>query len=245
MIEIQNLHKSFGSNAVLRGIDLTFNGQGITAILGPNGSGKTTLLKCFLGLTSYDSGTITFKNRDIAGQFMYRSEVSHLPQIACFPENLTAQDLIFMMKDLRGGETREDYFIELFGLRPELNKKMTNLSGGNKQKVNLLLSFMFDNPLLILDEPTSGLDPLAIINLKNHLREEKERGKLILVTTHIMSFVEALADHIIFLLDGHIYFDGGLNHLMALHNADTLELAIAKILQSNNSPLRTLKSQAS
>ena len=122
---------------------------------------------------------------------------------------------------------------------------MGTLSGGNKQKVNLLLSLMFDNPLLILDEPTSGLDPLAIINLKQYLRSEKEKGKLILVTTHIMSFVEELADHVIFLLEGNIYFDGSLDNLMSSHRADSLELAIAKILKAKTSPLRTIKSQAS
>lgn len=231
MIEFINLHKSFGSNHVLRGIDLDFSESGIIAILGPNGSGKTTLIKCFLGLTHFDQGQILLDGKDIHGQYRYRQEISHLPQIASFPENLSGKDLIHMLKDLRGGNTREDILIELFDLNSELDKKMTSLSGGNKQKINLLLSFMFDNPIMILDEPTSGLDPLAIINLKKFLREEEARGKTILVTTHIMNFVEELAHHIVFLLNGKVYFDDNTQLLMQQHNAPTLEAAIANILK--------------
>ncbi len=103
---------------------------------------------------------------------------------------------------------------------------------------------MFDNPLLILDEPTSGLDPLAIINLKAYLKRERERGKLILITTHIMSFAEELADQVVFLMDGRIYFNGAMQSLMMKHKASSLELAIAKILNANTSHLINIKSKA-
>jgi Cu-processing system ATP-binding protein len=233
MVRFEELYKSYGKNNVLQGVNLNFNTQGITAILGPNGSGKTTLLKCFLGLTLYDKGNIFYEGKNIKNEFEYKRSVSHLPQIACFPENLSVLELISMIKDLRPGKTNEAYFIEMFHLDKELHKKMGMLSGGNKQKVNLLLSLMFDSPLMILDEPTSGLDPLAIINLKNYLKEEKEKGKLILVTTHIMSFVEQMADQIVFLLDGKIYFNGAKENLLQDHNASNLEEAIAKILRSD------------
>ncbi len=242
MIEIKQLYKSFGKNKVLKGIDVNFDKAGITAVLGPNGSGKTTLIKCFLGLVLPDSGNIYFQNKEVQKQFEYRNHISHLPQIARFPENLTALEVIRMIKDLRQGETREDYFIELFGLKKELHKKMETLSGGNRQKVNLLLAFMYDSPVIILDEPGTGLDPLALINLKNHLLEEKARGKLILITTHIISFVEEMADNIVFLLEGKVYFDGSQQQLLEEHREVKLERAIANILRPDFKKKATTKS---
>ena len=108
---------------------------------------------------------------------------------------------------------------------------MGTLSGGNRQKVNLLLAFMYDSPIIILDEPSTGLDPLALINLKKFLREEKERGKLVLINTHIISFVEELADNIVFILDGKIYFDGSQEQLLSERGENSLEYAIADILR--------------
>jgi Cu-processing system ATP-binding protein len=232
MIRIENLHKRFKKNQVLAGVNVEFKAPGLTAILGPNGSGKTTLIKCFLGLAIPDEGQIYFRDQEVLKEYAYRSEVSYLPQIARFPENLTALEIIRMIKDLRPGETREDYFIELFDLEKELNKKMSTLSGGNRQKVNLLLAFMYDSSVIILDEPSTGLDPLALINLKQYLKEEKARGKLILINTHIISFVEELADNIVFILDGKIYFDGSQAQLLAEREEDSLEYAIADILRS-------------
>ncbi|MBT8190377.1 MAG: ABC transporter ATP-binding protein [Bacteroidia bacterium] len=244
MIQITGLHKSYKNNKALRGVDLEFSQSGIVAVLGPNGSGKTTLMKCILGLTLFKEGNIYVDDTDIQGQFEYRKLISHLPQVASFPENLTPDELIRMIKDLRPGVTNEKKFIKLFELGAEMHKKMSALSGGNKQKVNLLLSLMYDNPILILDEPTSGLDPLAIINLKSYLKDEKKKGKMILVTTHIMSFAEELADHVVFLLDGKIYFDGSMQSLMLKQQSDSLEMAIATILKANIPALKTIKSSA-
>jgi len=118
----------------------------------------------------------------------------------------------------------------LFGLNPFLNKKLGNLSGGTKQKVNIVLTFMFDSDLIILDEPTTGLDPIALIYLKDLIRKERDNRKTILITTHIMSVVEELADEIVFLLDGKIYFKGSVPALKKQTNQDNLEHAIAQLI---------------
>jgi Cu-processing system ATP-binding protein len=230
MIRINSLYKRFGKNEVLKGIDLDLSNEGITAIMGPNGSGKTTLLKCILGLVLPQRGNILFDGKDVSGKHGYRSNISHLPQIARFPENLSGKELIRMIKDLRPGASREDFFIELFQLEKELDKKLGNLSGGNLQKINLLLAFMYDSPVIILDEPSTGLDPVALIRLKKFLLEEKKNGKVILITTHIMSFVEEMADHIVFLLDGRIYFNGSKDELLKDYQKKNLEETIAEIL---------------
>ncbi len=234
MIEITNLHKRFGKVQVLEGISLEIKGGGIFAILGPNGSGKTTLIKSILGMVIPQSGTILIENKPIKNQWEYRNNLNYLPQIAQFPENLTVEELIGMIKNLRGQTANDKELIELFGLASFMDKKLGNLSGGTKQKVNLVLAFMFNCPLIILDEPTTGLDPVSLINLKGLINKEKEAGKTILITTHIMDFVDTMADEIVFLLEGKIYFKGTVAELKKKSTQNDLEHAIATILTEKN-----------
>ena len=234
MIEVKDLHKKFGKNEVLKGIDLNIERGGIFSVLGPNGSGKTTLIKCILGMVLPDSGAISVDGKQLKNNFKYRNEIDYLPQIANFPGNLKVNELIAMIKDLRDSKaTKDEELIELFKLQPFLNKKLANLSGGTKQKVNLVLTFMFDSPLIILDEPTSGLDPISHLRLKNLIFSEREKGKTILVTSHILSFVEEIADEIVFLLEGKIYFKGTITELKTKTEQPDFEHAIASILSSS------------
>jgi len=230
MIEFKNLHKRFGKLTVLDGLDLAIKKGGIFAVLGPNGSGKTTLIKCLLGMVIPNKGEIIFKNESVLRKWEYRNNLNYLPQIANFPPNLTVLELIQMVKNLRPKESNEQELINLFGLNDSLQKKLGNLSGGTKQKVNIVLTFMFDSELIILDEPTNGLDPIALIYLKELIQKEKEKGKTILITTHIMSFVNEVADEIVFLLDGKIYFKGSIDALKKHTNNDNLEHAIANLI---------------
>ncbi|WP_431128603.1 ABC transporter ATP-binding protein [Flagellimonas flava] len=229
MIQVANLHKKFGKTQVLDKLDLDIDGGGIFAILGPNGSGKTTLIKSILGMVIMDKGSISVLGSAIKTNWNYRKEINYLPQIANFPGNLKVRELIKMIVDLRQKPNRADELIELFKLEDFLDKKLTTLSGGTKQKVNIVLSFMFDSPLLILDEPTTGLDPLALINLKKLIQEEKNKGKTILITSHILQFVEEVADEIIYLLEGKIYFKGSLAQLKSKTEQTDIEHAIAAI----------------
>ena len=231
MIEIKELHKKFGKNEVLKGLNLSINEGGIFAVLGPNGSGKTTLIKSILGMVIPQSGTISLNGKTIKKDWAYRKDIDYLPQIANFPNNLSVKELIKMIKDLRANNTDKDIeLIELFKLGSFLDKKLGNLSGGTKQKVNLVLTFMFDSPLVILDEPTTGLDPISLIRLKDLINKEKAKGKTILITSHIMSFVEEVADEIVFLLEGVIYFKGTIPELKTKTNQPDFEHAIASIL---------------
>ena len=237
MIDVTGLNKTFGKNHVLRDINVSIDGPGILALLGPNGSGKTTFLKCFLGMVIPDNGDILFQGKSILKQYAYRQKISYLSQIARFPENLTARELIAFMQELKSGTTRESRFVEMFNLEKELDKKMGNLSGETRQKVNILLALMHDDPLLILDEPSTGLDPLSLRELKKFILEERDRGKLIIITTHILSLAEQLADDILFLLDGNIFFKGSLKVLLESQKEHSLENAIAHILQESQNPV--------
>lgn len=234
MIKIKNLHKKFGKLTVLDGLDLEISSGGIFAILGPNGSGKTTLIKSILGMVIPNSGEIQINDKSVLKQWSYRNQINYLPQIANFPNNLSVKELIAMVKNLRPKESFDKDLIAAFGLEQFLEKKLGNLSGGTKQKVNILLTFMFDSDLIILDEPTTGLDPISLIHLKEIIQKEKEKGKTLLITTHIMSLVEEIADEIVFLLDGKIYFKGSVDQLKLQTGQTDLEHAIANLMSKEN-----------
>lgn len=234
MVTYQGLDKRFSKNIVLNELDLSLKTGGIIAILGPNGSGKTTMIKSLLGMVIPDKGKILLNDKSIRDQWKYRNEIDYLPQIANFPGNLTVNELINMIKDLRGRTAKDRELIEFFRLEPFLKSKLGTLSGGTKQKVNLVLTFMFDSPLVILDEPTSGLDPISMIRLKELIQKEKAKGKTLLITSHIMNFVEDVADEIVFLLEGKIYFQGTVEEIKATTGQPDFEHAIASILSDNN-----------
>lgn len=232
MIEIKGLEKSFGKLHVLRGVDLRIRRGTLSAILGPNASGKTTIIKSMLGLVIPDAGEILVDGKQVRNNWDYRNAIGYMPQIARFPDNLSPRELIAMLKDIRGAENRaESALIDRFGLQQALNQSLRNLSGGTRQKVNAVLSLMFDAPLLIMDEPTSGLDPVSLIKLKELILAEQAKGKTILLTTHIMGLVEELADEIVFLLEGKIYFQGSVAELRSTYNEERVERAIAKMME--------------
>lgn len=235
VIDIKNIHKSFKKNYVLKGVDLSINKGGIWAVLGPNASGKTTLIKTILGMVLPDEGQIYIDGENILGKWEYKKEISYLPQIARFPDNLTVVELFKMIEELRNSSGNLQPLINRFDIKPHLKTKLSNLSGGTKQKVNLALALMYDNPIYILDEPTAGLDPLALIEFKDILSQLKEKNRLIIITTHIMSLVEEFADNIIFLLEGEIRFNGSLEKLKKIYKEQNLERAIANILKENYS----------
>ncbi|MDG1573323.1 ABC transporter ATP-binding protein [Robiginitalea sp. M366] len=229
MIEITNLHKRFGKNTVLSGVNLSLQEPGIHAVLGPNGSGKTTLIKSILGMVCPDQGSISIGGQPTGGQWLYRKDLGYLPQIAEFPGNLKVGELFRMIEDLRQQPAAPEPLVERFGLQPFLNKKLSTLSGGTRQKVNLVLTFMFEPPVYILDEPTTGLDPGALIALKELIRTRVGSGALFLITTHIMPLVEEMAQSVIYLLEGKVYFEGSLKTLYTLTGKTHVEPAIAAI----------------
>ena len=232
MIEFKDVHKKYGKLEVLKGVSFTIKDGGIFAILGPNGSGKTTSMKSFLGMVIPTKGDIFFNGKSIKNQWAYREQISYLPQIANFPSNLKVKELIAMTKNIKKLPCHEQELIELFGLQKHLNKSLGNLSGGTKQKVNLVLTFMVDVPVLVLDEPTSGLDPIAILALKKLILREKEKGKTILITSHILSFIEELSDEILFILEGNIYFRGTPQQLLETTQKNNFQEAIAELLKN-------------
>lgn len=232
MIEIKNLRKIFGKTEVLKGINLSIEAGKVTAIVGPNGSGKTTLIKSILGLVKPASGTIEVDGESVQNNFTYRNKIGYMPQIARYPENLTAAELLSLIKELRGhNEIDVEEMIKSLKLIDELQKPFKNLSGGTKQKVSALVAFSFRPKVYFLDEPTAGLDPVSSSYFKDLVIKEKQNKKTIILTSHIMSEVQELADEIVFLLEGEIRFKGTIESLLKDQKETKLERAIAELMR--------------
>ncbi len=231
MIEIKNLNKKFGKTEVLKNISLTIESGKVTAIVGPNGSGKTTLIKSVLGLVKQTAGEILVDGESTKSNFNYRNKIGYMPQTAKYPDNLTANELLSLVKDLRSkGDIRSRELIESFNLTSELEKPFKNLSGGTKQKLSVLISFAFDPQIYFLDEPTAGLDPISSSHFKDLVAKEKENKKTLVLTSHIMAEIQELADEIVFLLEGEIKFKGTINSLLEHKKETKLERAIAELM---------------
>jgi Cu-processing system ATP-binding protein len=231
MIEVSQLEKRFGALQVLRGLDLAIGRGRVTAIVGPNGAGKTTLIKIILGLTRADSGSVRIDGQPIGASDSYRSRIGYMSQIGRFPENLSALDLMALVRDLRGASGPVDEeLIDRLRLADELRKPIRTLSGGTRQKVNAVLAFLFRPEILILDEPTVGLDTISSGIVKDKILAERGAGRTVVLTSHIMSDLEELADDVAFLADGRIGYSGTLFDLKRITRQNNLERAVAAMM---------------
>jgi Cu-processing system ATP-binding protein len=145
---------------------------------------------------------------------------------------MIVSELLNFIEDLRGDEPvyKQD-LIKEFNLEPELHKQLRVLSGGNKQKVGATLAMMFNPSILFFDEPTAGLDPRSSFIFKDRIQKEKEAGKTMLITSHIMSELEQLVEHVIFILEGEIKYYGRIDELLKVNRQERLEGAIAKLME--------------
>jgi Cu-processing system ATP-binding protein len=236
MIRLTALEKRYGAQHVLRGVDLAVRRGSVTAVVGPNGAGKTTLIKCVLGLVRPDSGSIRVDDVLVGEDCSYRSRIGYMPQIARYPHNLSARELLTMLADLRraerGGAPLEldDELIGRLELAGQLDKPLRTLSGGTRQKVNAVAAFRFRPRLLILDEPTAGLDPAASAVLKDKILAERAAGRTVVVTSHFMSELEELATDVVFLLEGAVRYAGPLDELLRRTRKANLGRAISHLM---------------
>ena len=232
MIDIQQLSKRFGKLQVLDAVSLSLKGGECTALIGPNGSGKTTLIKTVLGMVVPQSGTVSFKGTPIGHQWQYRRHIGYMPQIGRYPENMTIGQVLDMMRDIRKVPAAEldNELYEVFELGSMLHKRMGTLSGGTRQKVSACLAFMFKPEVLILDEPTAGLDPMATELLKDKILAERGNDKLIIITSHVLSDLDDLATHVVYMQDGRPLFHQSIDALKMETGTDKLGKAIAHII---------------
>lgn len=232
MIIASNVTKTFGKLKALDNVSVTCNRGQTIALIGPNGSGKTTLIKSILGMVVPDSGFITFDKHNILHNWMYRERIGYMPQIGRYPDNMTIAQVFTMMRDIRKNpEGTDEELINEFGLNDMMQKKMRTLSGGTRQKVSAALAFLFNPDVLILDEPTAGLDPVASEVLKQKISREKQKGKLILITSHILSELDDVVSEIIYMQEGKLQFHKSLQQLQEDTGETKLAKAFAQIMK--------------
>ena len=235
MISFLNVSKNFGKVKALDNFSLTLNVPKSYAIIGPNGSGKTTLIKGLLGLVIPSSGQILFDGTTISNDCSYRSRIGYMPQIGKYPDNMRIGQLIEMMKNIRQGAQRiDDDLIDAFKLYKIYDKSMHALSGGTRQKVSAALAFLFNPPVLILDEPTAGLDPLSAEILKEKILNEKTKGKLLLVTSHILNDLEELTSDMAYIFEGKLQYSNTIIALKEETKEKRLSKAIATMIRQKD-----------
>jgi len=232
VIIANNLSKKFGRLQALDNVSITCNKGECIALIGPNGSGKTTLIKCILGMVVYNSGFITFNGKNILHDWEYRANIGYMPQIGRYPDNMSIGQVLDMMKDIRQkkGFSLDEELIKSFELDKILHKRMRTLSGGTRQKVSASLAFLFNPDVLILDEPTAGLDPVSSEILKEKIIKEKNKGKLVLITSHVLSELDDLVTQVIFMQDGKLCFHKSIEDLKTETKQEKLSKAIASFM---------------
>lgn len=232
MIEVKKIVKKFGKLLALDEICLQLNKGECIALIGPNGCGKTTLIKSILGMVLPEQGEIFFNHKTIKKDFTYREKIGYMPQIGRYPQHITIGQVIQMIKGIRNSdEEMDEELFNKYQINKILDKRMGTLSGGTTQKVSATLAFLFNPDVLILDEPTAGLDPLSAEILKEKIISEKEKGKLILITSHLLSELDDLVTQLIFMQEGKIIFHKKVELLKAETGENKISKAITTFLK--------------
>lgn len=234
MIKVTELTKRFGKFTALDNISLCLDKGRSIALIGPNGCGKTTLIKCILGLNVVGETKIMVNQSDVSEDFLYRREIGYMPQIGHYPENMTIRQTIDMIANNRKSKSAnlDKELMDAFELSAIFDKKMGTLSGGTTQKVSAVIAFMFDPQIIILDEPTAGLDPISAQILKNKIIKERDKGKLILITSHFLSELDDLVNEIIFMNEGKILVHQQVSELLKETGTEKISDSVVKVLES-------------
>ena len=222
---IQGLKKSFGRVEALKDVSFTVEAGEVVGFIGPNGAGKSTTVRTLLGIIKADAGTVEVFGKDAwKDSFEIHKRISYVPGEVTLWGGLTGGEIIDLFIKLHGGGDKEkrDYLIQRFELDPK--KKAKGYSKGNRQKVGLIAALSVDSDFYIFDEPTSGLDPLMEAIFQEEVEKIKKAGKSILLSSHILSEVERLADKVVIIRQGEIVESGTLEELRHLTRS-TITLA--------------------
>ena len=217
VIDASGLVKSYGTQRALNGLDLTVHQGEVHGFLGPNGAGKSTTIRILMGLARHEAGRVSLLGGDPWRDAVeLHRRVVHVPGDVELWPTLTGGETIDLLGRMRGGldATRRDELIERFDLDP--SKMARSYSTGNRQKVALVAAFASTAELLVLDEPTSGLDPLMELIFQDEVVRVREQGRTVLLSSHILAQVEALADRVSIIRSGRIVETGALGELRHL-----------------------------
>lgn len=232
-IETKDLTKSYGSNDVLRGIDLKVRRGTMLALLGPNGAGKTTTVRILSTLLKHDGGTVTVEGYDVRNDAdKVRSVIGLTGQSAAVDELLTARENLVMMGQLyrltaASAKARAQELLEDFDLVKAADRPAKTYSGGMRRRLDLAVSLIATPPIIFLDEPTTGLDPRSRLSMWKIINQLKESGTTILLTTQYLEEADQLADRIVVIDGGKVIAEGTADELKSKVGKDRLELTFA------------------
>ncbi|KAF1304967.1 MULTISPECIES: ABC transporter ATP-binding protein [Enterococcus] len=217
IVKVQGLQKKFGKFQALYNVSFTVGAGEVVGFIGPNGAGKSTTIRTLLGIINRDGGAAEIFGKDVWKDSLdIHKRISYVPGDVALWGNLTGGEIIDLFIKLHGGgdKAKRDHLIKRFELDPK--KKAKGYSKGNRQKVGLIAALSVDSDLYIFDEPTSGLDPLMEAVFQDEVEKIKNAGKAILLSSHILSEVERLADKVVIIRQGKVVETGTLDELRHL-----------------------------
>lgn len=232
MIQITNIQKAFGSNQVLKGIDLTIHKGKVIVILGPSGSGKTTFLRCINALEIPDQGVIAFDDGSLTVDFANKPNKKSLLALQrksgmvfqsynLFPhktaiENLTLGPVVVQGKSKADSRANALALLEKVGLSDKADLYPFQLSGGQQQRIGIARALAIEPSLLLFDEPTSALDPELVQDVLATMKQLASEGWTMVVVTHEIKFARDVADHVVLIEDGHVVEEGSAEQMFEL-----------------------------
>ncbi|HWT27790.1 MAG TPA: ABC transporter ATP-binding protein [Mobilitalea sp.] len=238
-VEIKNLYMNYGSNQVLKGINLNIHKGEIIGYIGTNGAGKSTTIKIILGIVEGYSGEVKILGRDIAqDRIEYKRKIGYVPEVADIYDNLTAREYLTFIGELYGlkfdkADSKAQRLMDIFGIRNAYDSRINSYSKGMKQKVLIISSLIHNPELLFLDEPLSGLDANSVMVVKEILSQLSRQGKTIFYSSHIMDVVEKISNRIILLNNGQVVADGSFSQLKKVSKEGSLEQIFNQITGFN------------
>ena len=227
VLTVENIVKTFATVRAVRGISFSVRRGTITGLLGRNGAGKTTTIRMITGIFMPDSGSIRWQGAEGAKSF--RDRIGYLPEERGLYRQMKIVEHLLFLAEIKGKKPAEvrpaiDRWLQRFELGEKRNAKVEELSKGNQQKVQIIGTLLHDPELIILDEPFSGLDPVNVMLVRDLLRELKEEGRTILLSTHQMGEAEKMADDIVLIHQGQAVLSGDLEQVRRSFGSNTLHL---------------------
>ena len=215
VLELRNIEKSFGEKQVLKGVTFTAEGGKAFGLLGRNGAGKTTSIRILMNVFPANSGEVLIDGKPIRYD---KIGIGYLPEErGLYPKKIIIDQLVYFA-ELKGMSTKDatkavDYWLNRLGMSEYRNKKLDTLSKGNQQKIQLVTALAHDPDIVILDEPFSGLDPVNAMLLKDVVKEQISKGKIVLFSSHQMSYIEEFCDSIAIINAGKVAISGDLHDI--------------------------------
>ena len=227
VLEVKELTKSFGIIKAVDHVSFTVPEGSVFGLIGRNGAGKTTTIRIMMNIYLPDSGEVILRGTKIGQEF--KDKAGYLPEERGLYKKMKVWDTLLYFAELKGKTGREiekkaNYYLKKFELFDRKNSKIEDLSKGNQQKIQFITTILHDPEFLILDEPFSGLDPINTDLLKEIILELKSKGKIIILSTHLMDFAERLCDHIALIDKGKLILHGSLNEIKTRYAKKNIQI---------------------